>query len=115
MSPLLARLRTALAPAGPADAELVTEFLRCGDAEAFAELVARHGPMVLAGCGRTAGEHLAEDAFQATFLVLARRAAAVRPRAAVGAFLHGVAYRTALRARAMASRRRARETTVGTL
>jgi RNA polymerase sigma factor (sigma-70 family) len=112
---LVARLRRALAPADE-DARLVGRFVRCRDAEAFAELVRRHGPTVLAVCRRTAGDdHLADDAFQATFLVLARRAADVRPRAAVGAFLHGVARRTALRARAMAARRRAREAPVPTL
>jgi RNA polymerase sigma factor (sigma-70 family) len=111
----LAGLRSTLASA-PADAWLVSRFVRSGDESAFAELVARHGPMVLTVCRRTAGDdHLAEDAFQATFLVLARKAAAVCPRGDVGAFLHGVAYRTALRARVMASHRRAREIPVPTL
>jgi RNA polymerase sigma factor (sigma-70 family) len=111
----VARLRRSLAPADE-DARLVGRFVRCRDPEAFAELVRRHGPTILAVCRRTAGDdHLADDAFQATFLVLARRAADVRPRAAVGAFLHGVARRTALRARAMAARRRAREAPVPTL
>jgi RNA polymerase sigma factor (sigma-70 family) len=111
----VARLRRALGPAED-DARLVGRFVRSRDAAAFAELVRRHGPTVLAVCRRAAGDdHLADDAFQATFLVLARRAADVRPRAAVGAFLHGVAHRTALRARAMAARRRAREAPVSTL
>jgi RNA polymerase sigma factor (sigma-70 family) len=111
----LACLRSALAPPA-ADARLVAAFVNAGDPQAFAELVRRHGPMVLAVCRRTASDaHLAEDAFQATFLVLARRASSVRPPGAVGAFLHGVAYRTALRVRAMAARRRARETTVAAL
>ncbi len=111
----VARLRRALGPAED-DARLVGRFVRCRDAAAFAELVRRHGPTVLAVCRRAAGDdHLADDAFQATFLVLARRAGDVRPPAAVGAFLHGVARRTALRARAMAARRRAREAPVPTL
>src|SRR4051794_2436374 len=107
----LARVRTALAPADARpDGSLVARFVQTRDGEAFAELVRRHGPMVLAVCRRVVGDrHLAEDAFQATFLVLARRAAAVRPAAAVGAFLHGVAVRTALEARTMTARRRGRE------
>src|SRR5687768_1401328 len=91
----LARVRAALAPDD--DARLVARFVRSRDDAAFAELVRRHGPMVLAVCRRAVRDaHLAEDAFQAVFLVLARKAAAVRPPAAVGAFLHGVAVRTAL-------------------
>jgi RNA polymerase sigma factor (sigma-70 family) len=107
----LDRLRTALGPAdGRPDSELITRFVQTRDEGAFAELVRRHGPMVLAVCRRVVGDfHLADDAFQATFLVLARRAAAVTPRAAVGAFLHGVAVRTALEARAMIARRRLHE------
>src|SRR5579883_2035471 len=112
------RLRSTLAPADAArlpDAGLVARYVRSRDGEAFAELVRRHGPMVLAVCRRVAGDaHLAEDAFQATFLVLARKAAAVRPRAAVGAFLHGVAARTALEARTVSLRRRSRETVTPT-
>jgi RNA polymerase sigma factor (sigma-70 family) len=107
----LDRLRTALVPAdGLPDCYLVTRFVQTRDDAAFAELVRRHGPMVLAVCRRLVGDaHLAEDAFQAVFLVLTRRAAAVKPRAAVGAFLHGVAVRTALDARSMIARRRVRE------
>ena len=92
------------------DGQLLASFVASRDESAFAALVRRHGPMVLGVCRRVVGDpHLAEDAFQATFLVLARRAAAVRPRSLVGNWLSGVANRTALRARAAAARGRAKE------
>src|SRR5919199_1771899 len=92
------------------DAELLERFRSGREEAAFALLVQRHGAMVLGVCRRLLGDaHDAEDAFQATFLVLARKAASVVKREAVASFLYGVAYRTALRARARAVRRRAME------
>ncbi len=77
---------------------------------AFAELVERHGPMVLRVCRSELGDgHEAEDAFQATFLVLASRARAIRRGDSVGSWLHGVALRVANRARWRAARRRYHE------
>jgi RNA polymerase sigma factor (sigma-70 family) len=95
---------------GLSDAQLLGRFLDGRDEAAFAALVRRHGSMVLGVCRRILGHaHDAEDAFQATFLVLVRRAASLVKREAVASFLYGVAYRTALEARAAAARRHARE------
>jgi RNA polymerase sigma factor (sigma-70 family) len=92
------------------DAELLQRFTAAGEEAAFAALLRRHGPMVLGVCRRLLGHAQdAEDAYQATFLVLARKAACVRKRASVGSFLHGVAHRLALKARAQGVQRQVRE------
>ncbi len=95
------------------DPQLLERFLSRHREEAevaFAELVARHGPMVLRTCRRILRDaHDAEDAFQATFLVLVRRAASVARRERLAGWLYGVAVRTAQSARARAERRRAGE------
>jgi RNA polymerase sigma factor (sigma-70 family) len=94
----------------PLDQELLEAFVVRRDEAAFEALVRRHGPMVLGVCRRVLlNHHDAEDAFQATFLVLARKAASVRPRHLVGNWLHGVAYRTALEARTVRNKRLARQ------
>ena len=93
-------------PDGRPDGELVTAFVARRAEGAFAELLRRHGPMVFAVCRRILGHtHDAEDAFQAVFLVLARRAAAIHPPDKVGNWLYGVAARTAQKARALAAKR----------
>jgi RNA polymerase sigma factor (sigma-70 family) len=107
----LHRLLSRPAPAPETDAALLDRFVRQRDEAAFAALVARHGPMVRRLCRRlVADTHAADDAFQAAFLVLARRAAAVRPPQALAAWLHGVAYRVALHARTAEARRQRRLT-----
>ncbi len=89
------------------DTELLERFVTHRDEAAFTELVARHGPRVFAVCCRAIGDHhLAEDAFQAVFVVLTRRAHAIHPRSAVGGFLYGVARRAALEALAVSRRRK---------
>ncbi len=108
------RVAGRLAPtADHTDTELLGRFVADRDGEAFAALVSRHGPMVFGVCRRVLGDwHLAEDAFQAAFVVLARRAASVSPAGAVAGWLHGVAYRVAHDARRSALRRFQRERTV---
>jgi RNA polymerase sigma factor (sigma-70 family) len=92
------------------DRQLVDDFSTNGDETAFAALVARHGPMVLRVCRRVLHhEQDAEDAFQATFLVLARSSGSIRKREALAEWLHGVAHRTAMKAKRSAVRRRIHE------
>ena len=92
------------------DAELLERFVTERDESAFAALVARHGPMVFGVCRRLL-PHVqdAEDAFQATFLILVRKAASIGQRELLGNWLYGVAIRVATRARLLASRRQTRE------
>jgi RNA polymerase sigma factor (sigma-70 family) len=103
--------RAALAAAGDdlTDAQLLGTFLAHRDASAFEALLRRHGPMVWGVCRRVLGEADAEDAFQATFLVLVRKADSVRPRRQLGGWLYGVACRTTMKARAMSAKRKAKE------
>jgi RNA polymerase sigma factor (sigma-70 family) len=98
---------------GPGDAtdhELLERFTYQQDGVAFAALIERHGPMVLGVCRRVLGlEQDAEDAFQATFLVLAVKARSIRKRGSLGSWLYGVASRLSLKMRAQAARRRLHE------
>jgi RNA polymerase sigma factor (sigma-70 family) len=99
---------------GPSDGQLLERFHRDGDGAAFALLVQRHGPMVLGACRRVLGNTPdADDAFQVTFLVLVQKAASLGRPDSLAAWLHGVAHRTALKARANAARRSAVERQTG--
>ena len=96
--------------AGLTDGQLLEEYVSRRDEEALAALVRRHGPMVWGVCRRVLwNHHDAEDALQATFLVLVRKAASITSRELLANWLYGVAHQTALKARATAARRRARE------
>jgi RNA polymerase sigma factor (sigma-70 family) len=93
---------------------LVERFVQRQDEEAFAALVRRHGPLVLGVCRRVLHDwDDAQDAFQATFFVLARKAASLAKPEALGNWLYGVAFRTAVKARARAARRREYERQAG--
>src|SRR5262245_2021556 len=99
--------------AGLSEWQLLSRYLNDRDEVAFEALVARHGPMVLGVCRRLLTDpNDVDDAFQATFLVLVRRANSLGERDAIGHWLYGVAYRVALRARSEAARRRWREPNV---
>ena len=108
---VLQQLRRVARPdAETGDGELLDAFVVRRDEAAFAALLRRHGPMVLGVCRRLLRDvHDAEDAFQATFLVLVRKAGSIRTGESCGCWLYEIAYRTALRARALAHQRRARE------
>ena len=94
------------------DSQLLDCFVKERDSAAFRSLVDRHGPAVLQVCrGVLHDPHAAEDAFQATFLVLVRKAPSIKDPELLGGWLRGVAYRTALRARSHAARRRVIERT----
>ncbi len=109
LGPVVRHIRRLLGPpgtCGPTDACLLERFAFQGDEDAFAELVRRHGPLVWRVCRRVLRHtQQAEEAYQATFLVLARRAARVRKPASLASFLYGVAYRVARQARQDALRR----------
>jgi RNA polymerase sigma factor (sigma-70 family) len=104
------RLFTTGTLTGAGERQLLDRFLADGDADAFEAIVRRHGPMVLSVCGRVLSDpNDVEDAFQATFLVLVRKAGSIRDRTVLGAWLHGVARHVSVRARVNARRRQARE------
>jgi RNA polymerase sigma factor (sigma-70 family) len=113
MKTVLRHLRkAALLQAGDrlTDGQLLDAFVTHRDEGAFEALVRRHGPMVLGVARRVVGNaEDADDIFQATFLVLVKKAASVRPRETLGNWLYGVAYRTALKVRSTAARRLAKE------
>jgi RNA polymerase sigma factor (sigma-70 family) len=97
--------------AEPTDGELLEAFVQRRDGQALECLVRRHAPIVWGVCRRTlAQQHDAEDAFQATFQVLLRKAATIRSRDLLANWLYRVAYQTAVKARQVAARRSARET-----
>jgi RNA polymerase sigma factor (sigma-70 family) len=101
---------------GPTDSQLLESFLSRREGTAFEALLRRHGPMVLGVCRRVLrNAHDAEDAFQAAFLVLVRKANSLQSRELLAGWLHGVAYRTAMKARAMNAKRRAKERQAGQL
>src|SRR5690242_3512787 len=99
---VLDHIRRVVAPRaedGPADEQLLGSFTTTGDGSAFALLVRRHGSLVWGVCRRLLRDpHDAEDVFQATFLVLARKAASIYKRASVASWLYGVSYRLSLQA-----------------
>ncbi|HEY1377053.1 MAG TPA: sigma-70 family RNA polymerase sigma factor [Gemmataceae bacterium] len=106
----LGELRATHAAAEASDAELLGRFADRHEEAAFTGLLLRHGPMVWAVSRRVLPDvQDAEDVFQASFLLLARRAASIRKRESVGSWLHGVTHRLALKARARAARRQVHE------
>src|SRR5947209_6852060 len=113
VSAIIHHLRKTVLPRGGADltdGQLLEDYINCRDEAALAALVRRHAAMVWGVCRRVLRNyHDAEDAFQATFLVLIRKAASIASRELLANWLYGVASQTALKARTTAARRRARE------
>lgn len=112
-STVLRHIRQLIGPRaseGLTDGQLLERFIARQDESAFETLLQRHGPMVLGVCRSILHDpHDADDAFQATFLVLARKASSIRKRPSVASWLYGVAHRTALRAKINSARRRVLE------
>jgi RNA polymerase sigma factor (sigma-70 family) len=101
---------------GPTDSQLLESFLSRREGAAFEALLRRHGPLVLGVCRRVLrNAQDAEDAFQATFLVLVRKANSLQSRELLANWLYGVAYRTAMKARAMNAKRREKERRAGAM
>ncbi len=95
---------------GVSESQLLDRFFSQGDEYAFEAILRRHGPMVLAVCRRVLSDpNDVEDAFQATFLILVKKAGSIRNRAVLGTWLHGVARRVAVRAQIDSRRRQAHE------
>jgi RNA polymerase sigma factor (sigma-70 family) len=112
LSLLVRRLdgRLSAAPHGGSDGQLLECFVTAREEEAFGALLQRYGPMVLHVCRRVLPErHDAEDAFQATFLLLLKKASTIRKRESVASWLHGTAYRLAVHLRRQSTRRKVRE------
>src|SRR5437762_2085800 len=113
ISKVIQHVRSALllrAGDGLTDGQLLECFVSCRETAALEALVRRHASMVWGVCRRIlSNHHDAEDALQATFLVLVRKAASVTPREMVGNWLYGVARQTALKARATVAKQRTRE------
>src|SRR5262245_54610097 len=113
LRPVVELIRRIVSPrpaADLSDRQLLERFLHARDEASFAVLVERHGRLVMGVCRRALrNHHDSEDAFQATFLVLVRKAGSISKRESVGSWLHGVACRIATRARSKNAFRRVRE------
>jgi len=116
MSGVIQHFRRVLEGPGLTDTQLLEDYINRHDEAAFAALVRRHGPMVWGVCRRVlCNHHAAEDAFQATFLVLVRKAASIASRELLANWLYGVAHQTALKARMTATKRIGRERQVAAM